>query len=104
MTTDKPSQNEDEFFARQDAELIKRQRAEREKAEVVAERRSHYMKCPKCGANLAAIDLLGVQIDRCGECNGVWLDHGELDILRQHHDPSFVGRVFGDLFTSLRKK
>jgi hypothetical protein len=104
MTTDKPSQNEDEYFARQDAELIKKQRAERQKAEAAAERRSHYMKCPKCGSNLVAVDVGGVQIDRCPDCNGVWLDNGELDILKQHHDPTFVGRVFKDLFKSLRKK
>jgi hypothetical protein len=104
MTTEKPSHNEDEYFARQDAELIKKQRAAREQAEAAAERRSHYMKCPKCGANLQAVDFHGVQIDRCNECLGVWLDNGELDILKKHHDPTFVGRVFGDLFTSLRKK
>ncbi len=104
MTTDKPSHNEDEYFARLDAELIKKQRAEREKAEAAAERKSHYMKCPKCGVDLTAIDSQGVQIDRCDECLGVWLDHGELDLLKQHHDPGFVGRVFGDLFASLKKK
>lgn len=104
MTTDKPSQNEAEYFARQDADLIKQQRADREKAAITAERKSHHMKCPKCGANLTAIDLHGVQIDRCAECEGIWLDNGELEILRKHHDPGFVARLFRDLFASLRKK
>ena len=31
MATDKPSQNEDEYFARLEAELIQKQRAEQQK-------------------------------------------------------------------------
>jgi hypothetical protein len=49
MTTEKPSRNEDEYFAKQDAELLKAQRARAEAERVAAERRMHFMKCPKCG-------------------------------------------------------
>ena len=51
--TEKPSRNEEEYFARQEAELRKERRktAELEQAEV--ERQTHHMKCPKCGYDLA---------------------------------------------------
>jgi ssDNA-binding Zn-finger/Zn-ribbon topoisomerase 1 len=39
----------------------------------------HYMRCPKCGMELVEIDYKGITIDRCSECDGVWLDAGELN-------------------------
>lgn len=103
MSTDKPSQNEDEYFARRDAELIEKQRLERAKAAAAAERKSHYMKCPKCGADLETIEQGGVHVDRCPECAGIWLDAGELEQITQHTDPGFIGRVFSNFLGSRRK-
>jgi Zn-finger nucleic acid-binding protein len=39
------------------------------------------MKCPNCkdGPNLSMSERLGIEIDYCPECRGVWLDRGELD-------------------------
>ena len=79
--TDKPSRNEEEYFARQQAELLRRSRSDAEKAVVEEERKSHYMKCPKCGADLDTVDHYGVQVDRCPECHGVWFDAGEVETL-----------------------
>ena len=42
MKSDKPSRNEDEYFAREDAELIRRQRSHDPAASAEAERKSHY--------------------------------------------------------------
>jgi hypothetical protein len=81
VTGEKPSRNEEEYFAKREAELL---RASRERAALEAkqaERRSHYMKCPKCGADLTAEDYHGVQVDRCPECKGVWFDAGETEAL-----------------------
>jgi len=103
MSTDKPSQNEDEYFARRDAELIEKQRLEREKQAAAAERKSHYLKCPKCGADLETIDQHGVSIDRCPECAGIWLDAGELDEVLKHSDPGFITRVFSNFLGGRRK-
>ena len=36
------------------------------------------MKCPKCGMELIEIDYKKIKIDKCSECEGVWLDAGEL--------------------------
>lgn len=101
--TDKPSQNEEEYFARLDAELINRKRLEQQKAAMAAERRSHFMKCPKCGADLQTVEYQDIHIDRCTECNGVWLDDGELDQITRHTDPGFMGRVFRDFLGRGRK-
>ena len=37
------------------------------------------MKCPSCNENLAMTERLGIEIDYCPKCRGVWLDRGELD-------------------------
>jgi len=102
--TEKPSQNEDEYFALRDAELLKKQRAAMERAAGDAERRSHHMRCPKCGGHLTTSDRHTVQIDQCPDCGGIWFDAGELDLVMKHRDPGFMGKVFGDLFSALRKK
>jgi hypothetical protein len=39
----------------------------------------HYMRCPKCGMELIEIDYKGIKIDECSECEGIWLDAGELE-------------------------
>jgi Zn-finger nucleic acid-binding protein len=40
------------------------------------------MKCPKCGGLTAAINTHSVTLDKCHGCDGIWLDHGELEQLR----------------------
>jgi Zn-finger nucleic acid-binding protein len=47
----------------------------------------HYMNCPKCGMNLVTIEYRGIQIDRCTTCDGVWLDHGELEAIAALEHP-----------------
>src|SRR3954454_13171833 len=78
----KPSQNENEWFARRDAEWLKEQRA-RLDAERTA--RSGHMVCPRCGGRLADRAWRGVSLDNCSDCHGLWLDAGELAMLA--HEP-----------------
>lgn len=37
--------------------------------------------CIKCDRALQRIDVLGVEIDRCPACGGLWLDAGEIEQL-----------------------
>lgn len=37
------------------------------------------MNCPVCDSSLRTIDKLGVQVEICPECKGIWLDRGELE-------------------------
>ncbi|MGQ0703760.1 MAG: TFIIB-type zinc ribbon-containing protein [Gemmatimonadales bacterium] len=101
--SDKPSRNEDEYFAREDAERIRRLREQQAAEQRTRERQSHHMKCPKCGADLLTEAFHHVQIDRCPECHGIWLDEGEIDQLMAHEDPGVFRRVLSDVAASIRR-
>lgn len=101
-TNETPSRNEDEYFAKQDAELIKQMRAKLDRERDAAERKSHYMKCPKCGATLKEEGHGHVKIDVCPECKGMWLDAGEMELMHQVHKSGGAGLFKGllDMFPS----
>ena len=43
------------------------------------------MKCPRCRQpDLELIRREGIEIDRCPQCRGVWLDHGEIEKVINH--------------------
>lgn len=96
-TEEKPSRNEDEYFAKVNAELIKERRAALDVARSASERKAHYMKCPKCGADLVETEHHHVKVDRCPECKGVWLDAGEIEML-EHANERGVKGFFGSMF------
>ncbi|MEO6444976.1 MAG: zf-TFIIB domain-containing protein [Gemmatimonadaceae bacterium] len=97
MDEQKPSRNEDEYFVRRDAELIKAQRASLDADRAAAERRSHFMKCPKCGGGLVETDFHHIKIDKCRDCNGIWLDQGEIEMLA-HVDQSEIRGLLRSMF------
>ena len=76
----KPSDNENEYFARRDAEWLKQQRAalDRERA---AQASHQKMECPRCHGTLRVRDVEHVKIDICDTCHGTWLDAGELEMV-----------------------
>ncbi len=105
MTTEnKPSRNEEEYFAKLEAERIERKRAEQAKLNESAERRSHYMRCPKCGGHLGTEEFHRIQVDRCPDCHGVWFDGGEIEAVMQATNQGFLSRTLGDFMGSLRRK
>jgi len=94
----KPSENEEEYFVRQQAEL-KRRLATEHQAKLKTEERErerslHHMKCPKCGMPLEEIAFGDVHVDKCFTCEGMWLDSGELDKLTRK-EPGFLGTLLG---------
>lgn len=80
---EKPSREEDDYFARQEYEklrdLANKKKGEMADEDTVALKDLHWMHCPKCGHELITIGLHGVEVDRCEHCNGLWLDAGELE-------------------------
>jgi uncharacterized protein len=82
-TQETPSRNEDEYFAKQDAELIKEMRAKLDRERLETERKAHYMKCPKDGADLKEETHGPVKVDVCPECKGMWLDSGEMELMQR---------------------
>lgn len=77
----KPSSNEDEYFLKLDAERIKEMRTKLDGERAQAERKSHYMKCPKCGGTLKETDFQHIKVDICSDCSGIWFDAGEVEML-----------------------
>jgi hypothetical protein len=100
---------EDEWFRANEQKLIEaarearlRREQERARHEAVAERQRlrdlHYMKCPKCGHDLAEEELQGVKVDRCSFCEGIYLDAGELDqvlLKKEEERRGFLRRLVG---------
>ena len=39
------------------------------------------MTCPRCDGTLELETYKGIEVDRCSECKGLWLDYDELDQL-----------------------
>jgi len=79
----KPSEKEEEYHARMEYEKKKKLDEEKNKKLQAVDRNKlkalHYMMCPKCGMNLIEIDYRNIKIDKCSECEGIWLDAGELE-------------------------
>jgi len=92
MKDDVRQRVEDEWFARHEEELLRQVRREHERRmEELAARQAegesrrlrelHYLKCPKCGHDMATRRVEGMEIDQCGTCEGLFFDKGELDAL-----------------------
>lgn len=76
---------EEEYFYKKNRELLQkvRQRLDRERSDRSHKERqeSHWMKCPKCGSALEEVELLGIKVDQCTGCFGIYFDKGELELL-----------------------
>ena len=83
MSVGKPSNEEEEYFAREEANrlhaLAVEKKRQTEQAEAERLKKLHFMHCPKCGFELHTLQFKGLQIDRCFHCGGTWLDAGELE-------------------------
>src|SRR5262245_25951408 len=79
---DESRRREDDWFLKNERQLLdaarvarekrEKERAAKEKVEERAELKAlHFMKCPKCGHDLIEENLQGVTVDRCSFCEGV---------------------------------
>jgi RNA polymerase-binding transcription factor DksA len=97
MSINKPSESEEEYFAREEAAKLYRatldKRREMAKDEREALKAAHFMHCPKCGMELKSIRLRDVTVDRCFSCRGTWLDERELERLVGHEGPGLLERI-----------
>jgi hypothetical protein len=94
----KPSELEEEYFAR--LEFEKRKKIEEEKHKQLEDqekkrlRELHHMRCPKCGLELIEVDYKKIKVDKCSECDGIWLDAGELEAVSRL-EKSGIDKLFG---------
>jgi hypothetical protein len=66
---------EDIYFAERDRETIEKLRAELKKVE----KQDAGLRCPKCTGLLESYTFQGFILDRCRNCEGIWMDKGELE-------------------------
>ena len=81
--TVKPSHPEDDYFAKEDAEK-KRKLAQKVHRDMAAEeakrlRDLHHGHCPNCGQQMHEVKLRAVPVDICFACQGIFLQHGEIE-------------------------
>lgn len=90
--TPKPSSSEEEYFARENAEKLRKlaleQAKQLEQEQKEALKQAHWMRCPKCGMELKEIEFRGLHIDRCFNCGVTVFDAGELEKLDLPGDQS----------------
>lgn len=95
---EKPSEREEEYFARQEYERKKKTEEEKHGKLKEEEKKKikelHYMRCPKCGMHLIEIDYKNIKIDKCSECEGIWLDAGELEAVAKM-EKTGLDKLFG---------
>ncbi len=95
----KPSNAEDEYFAREDAE--KKRKLALEQARALAEskkdelKKLHWMHCPKCGMDLQTVKFRDIEIDRCFSCGVTVFDAGELEKIGVHEKQGVVKNLLG---------
>ena len=77
---DKPSDNENEYFKRKDAEWLKSRRSELDAARAT-QASAGGLNCPRCAGTLVHRNVEQVTMDVCTSCGGVWLDPGELEMV-----------------------
>jgi uncharacterized protein len=97
-----PSEQEEEYFAKQEFERRKKALSETQSRDAEAERQRILSvvkgRCPKCASALVDIAYRGVELDKCTGCGGLWFDTGELDRVMAQEGAGFLGgikRIFG---------
>ncbi len=92
---------ENRYFAQRDQELIATLKEQQEAEHEETVRELAKTRCPRCGVRLTTKTIHDVEIDECPECQGIWLDKGELEAMSQQKGSVWVkqfldgiGRIF----------
>lgn len=86
---------EDEYFARRDRELIEKLCSQRGAEAEETLRQMARMRCPKDGQALESRRMYGVNVEHCPQCDGIWLDRGELDAIAGTESSGWIARWLG---------
>ena len=89
---EKPTHQEDEYFAREDIEKMRRlsdAQADLTESHCKRELKAlHSMKCPSCGMDLQPLRRGNAEVKTCFHCHGMWIDPSSLDaLIPQAHHP-----------------
>jgi RNA polymerase-binding transcription factor DksA len=85
--TVKPSHTEDDYFAREEVEK-KRKLAVKVHRDMAADetrrlRDLHHGHCPSCGQKMHEVKLRDVPVEVCFACNGIFLEHGNIEAFQR---------------------
>ena len=83
---------EEEYFRRKEQESIEKMRQKMAQEQQAQEQEAKRLECPRGHGKLTTLTFEGVEIDRCDNCGGVWLDKGELEQLRQKEGGGWFSR------------
>jgi hypothetical protein len=90
----KPSTLEEEYFAREDAERIRKLHAEEQsrlkQSEKDALRKLHGGRCSNCGALMVPEQVGDLRILHCPACGGAFLDRRAWETIHAHAEPHTV--------------
>ena len=51
------------------------------------------ISCPLCHKDMEIVNVGKVEIDKCTECNGIWLDKGELEQLAEQERERIIESI-----------
>ena len=89
--------NEDSYFAAKEHELIEEMKSEFHHTEA-ARREAQTMNCPKCSGKFAKYKFMGLVLERCENCAGIWLNKGELAVILRQQARGPLGVFFDRCF------
>lgn len=98
MILDHDQYNQEEaYFYKLNKEMLEQKRMELDAKKVAVSVQSNipnWMRCPKCGYGMEEIELMKIKVDRCTQCQGIYFDNGELQILLESQEPQgFLGSL-----------
>lgn len=82
--------DEDRYFQEQDRQRIERLRKQQEEAK----RADKLGLCPRCATPLVQQKVEDIEVDRCPEDCGMWLDKGEMESIESRLSNSWLFRIF----------
>ena len=81
---------EEEYFAREDIEKVHKLAVKRASELKAKEREAlkalHFHHCPNCGMDLHPLKKEHAEVWACFNCQGMWLDKGQLGMLMNEHE------------------
>lgn len=96
LTNDSGYDMESKYIREKEAAQREKLQEERDAAKKSQEKEAHWMKCPKCGSDMVEKELDNVMIDQCTECEGIYFDAGELEmVLKREESKSFLDKFKG---------
>ncbi|HUF42014.1 MAG TPA: zf-TFIIB domain-containing protein [Verrucomicrobiae bacterium] len=85
---------EDEYFVRKERELLEKMKAKQQAEAQQASQAAAQLKCPRCGTVLKESTFQKIVVDQCPDCNGVWLDAGEVEQLVANESGGWLGKFW----------